>query len=371
MGTAGKNGVAIMGLSGRILTAWLGVILLGGTALAFAAAPATEGAREVPEAFAPLEYLVSGWKGAGVPQANKLKGWEEIHSWAWKFQKGVPVGVTLTLQGNKTLAKALLTQDAATKKYTLTGEDPAKKPVSFVGGFEKDGKTLLLDRVGLTSVGAKQRITLKPNGNLVRYTMTVLEQEEGAPQFKPVFVTSLTKDGESFAAGNTAGTDGPKCIVTGGSATMTVSYQGKTFPLCCSGCRDEFNENPEKYVKKLALRMSTPGKPAAKTASSTNRDDSFDGLTDDAKPKAKAASKTAKAAMKDETPAAKDEPAPAKAGSSEAISKAASLLRLGQNLEKAGKTSAALGYYRQVVKSYATTPSAKLAAERIKALDEK
>jgi len=28
-----------------------------------------------------------------------------------------------------------------------------------------------------------------------------------------------------------------------------VSYQGKTYFVCCSGCRDAFNENPEKFVK--------------------------------------------------------------------------------------------------------------------------
>ncbi len=33
---------------------------------------------------------------------------------------------------------------------------------------------------------------------------------------------------------------------------MTISYQGRTFPICCTGCRDEFNENPEKYIKKAA-----------------------------------------------------------------------------------------------------------------------
>ena len=376
MVTKGKSGVTTMGLSGRILIAWLGVVLFGGDVRADS--PASSENRDVPESLAPLEYLMGGWKGAGIPQANRVRGWDESHSWAWKFQKGVPVGMTLTLQSNKTLAKVLLTYDAVAKKYTLAGEDAAKKPVSFLGGFEKDKKTLLFDRVGLTADGAKQRITLKPNANFVRYALTVLEEEQGAPQYKAIFVSSMTKEGESFAAGNTAGTDGPKCIVTGGAATMTVSFQGKTFPLCCSGCRDEFNENPEKYVKKLALRMSAPGKPAAaKASASANRDDAFEGLADDAKPKAttKGAAKAAgaKVMTKAETPAAKEEPepAPAKPDSSASISKAASLLRLGQNLEKAGKTTGALGYYRQIVKSHAGTPSAKIAAERIKAIEDK
>ena len=31
--------------------------------------------------------------------------------------------------------------------------------------------------------------------------------------------------------------------------TIAVSYNGKTYYVCCSGCRDEFKASPEKYVK--------------------------------------------------------------------------------------------------------------------------
>jgi YHS domain-containing protein len=52
------------------------------------------------------------------------------------------------------------------------------------------------------------------------------------------------KDGESLAGG----TKKPECIVSGGAATMPVSYKGTTYYVCCSGCRDEFLANPEKYI---------------------------------------------------------------------------------------------------------------------------
>ncbi len=45
--------------------------------------------------------------------------------------------------------------------------------------------------------------------------------------------------------------------MTGGAATMTLTYEGKTFPICCTGCRDEFNESPEKYIKKASLLLSS------------------------------------------------------------------------------------------------------------------
>jgi len=54
-----------------------------------------------------------------------------------------------------------------------------------------------------------------------------------------------TREGESFGAAEKK----PECIVSGGLGTSTVSYKGVTYYVCCTGCRDEFNANPEKYVK--------------------------------------------------------------------------------------------------------------------------
>jgi YHS domain-containing protein len=329
--------------------------------------------REIPAPFAPFEYMVGSWKGAGQPSANRVKGWTEKHMWAWKFAKGVPVGMSVVLEGNKSIAKGQLTYDAAQKRYVLEGTDPAGKPVSYSGTVDAKGKTLTLDRAGETDSG-KERLTLFPNANLVRYTIYVLHQEPGAPQFKRVIDIGVTKEGETFAAGSGGG-DAPKCIVTGGAATMTVSYNGKSFPLCCTGCRDEFNDNPEKYLKKAALRLEQgDGKSSAKPVSSSKgKDDgSFDGLVDEpkaAKPRAmpKAADAT-DAPKKGAGTAAAPKEKEKDAAKSKAASRAASQLQIAQNLEKSGKTAAALTYYKQIVKNYPGTAQAKTAAARIKAL---
>jgi YHS domain-containing protein len=243
-------------------------------------------ADEVPTAFLPFEHMVGGWKGTAAPTVNKVKGWQESHGWAWKFDKGRPIGMSLTLEGDKAIAKGLLTFDASAKKYHLDGTDPAGKPIRYVGSLSADGKTLTLDRVGPPAEG-KDRLVVRPNSNRIRYTLQIDRQEPGAPQFKNVISVGLTKEGESFAAGG-GGADLPKCIMTGGASTMTVSYQGKTYPVCCSGCRDEFNDNPEKYAKKAELAArSAPGKgkAAEKPAAKAKDDGSFDGLLDGSKPK--------------------------------------------------------------------------------------
>jgi YHS domain-containing protein len=325
-----------------MVSAWIGVLLMVCAAHGADDAPVAEG-REIPPQFAPFEYLLGSWKGTGQPTANRVRGWDESHAWAWKFEKGKPSALSVTMKGNRVLSKAQLAFDGATQKYTLGGSDPRGKPVAFAGRLDKTGKRLTIDRLGPTSDGAKQQLTLFPNSNFVRYSLWISEQERGAPQFKRTIEAGLTKEGEAFAAGSTA-SNLPKCIVTGGAATMTVSYQGKSFPLCCTGCRDEFNENPEKYIKKAALLAGSSGKgaPLKPSARPSKDDGSFDGLLDEPKSK----------------PDAPDD------GST----KAAALLRLGQNLEKARKPTAALAKYRQIVEEYPNTPAARSAAERIKAL---
>ena len=37
---------------------------------------------------------------------------------------------------------------------------------------------------------------------------------------------------------------------------VPLTYKGETFYVCCSGCRDAFNENPEKYVKEFKAKKA-------------------------------------------------------------------------------------------------------------------
>jgi YHS domain-containing protein len=350
------------------LAGLLGTLISGAAAVA-----AADEGRAIPEPLVPFEHMIGSWKGHGIPTANRLKGWPETHRWAWKFARGVPVGMSVAFEGNKTFTKADLTCDPDGKQYRLEGTDPAGKPVVFAGtyGGTTSSKMLTLERQGATGDG-KDRLILWPNSNLIRYLLWLEHQDPGAPQFKRAVEVGLTKEGESFAAGSSAA-DLPKCIITGGAATMTVSYQGKTYPLCCSGCRDEFNDNPEKYVKKAALRAekaSSKTGAAAALASAGKDDGAFAGFGDAAAPKSKPAPKAGAAPPPPATAEASEAPK-ADDGAAKDEARAVSVLRLGQNLEKAGKPAAALPYYQRVVKEFPATASAKTAAARIKALGGK
>jgi YHS domain-containing protein len=44
------------------------------------------------------------------------------------------------------------------------------------------------------------------------------------------------------------------CIVSGGKGTMPVSFEGQTYYVCCTGCRDYFNENAAAIVAEYASK---------------------------------------------------------------------------------------------------------------------
>jgi YHS domain-containing protein len=384
----------------RSLLAVLVNIALGLTAAGnhLGAAGDESAARDIPAAFAPLEYLVGRWHGQGVPKdssAQQFRGWSETHTWAWIFAQGRPAGLSVSIEGGRVLTAGKLTFDAARKLYRLDGAGgtPALAPVTFEGTLDAAGKLLVLERAEKVAAGSgKTRLSLGPNANFVRYTIHVDRQDAGAPGFRRAFDVGLTKEGESFAGG-AAAAERPKCIVTGGAATLTVSFQGQTYPICCTGCRDEFNENPEKYIKKAASMLKAQAgrtKPAQPASSRVSRfEDAFAGDVPDAKmvaplsnlPTARASDRASAAANKRDAtaitktseagkPAAEIAKKPAATEVSKPADRAAVLLRLGQNVEKAGKTSAALDYYRRIVKDFAGTPASKTAAARIKALQK-
>ena len=359
--------------------------ILSGAATASAAVqPAGGEGRDLPPALAPFEFLIGRWKGQGVPRDNpaqRFRGWTETHTWAWVFRGGKPVAMSVALQGGKLFSKGTLRYEPASKQYLLdatkSGESPQSVP--FKGTLDASGKLLTLQRV---EKGTTERLTLRANSNYVRYTILLDRKEPGAALFQPLTEIGLTKEGESFAAGSSAA-ELPKCIITGGAATLTVSYQGQSYPICCTGCRDEFIENPEKYLKKLALKTSAGGasKAARPSSSRISRfEDAFSGDIDPAESKAgtKMADRPTTTGIDSssfgrETTDQKAKPAPKPDAKSQApdklAAKAATALRFAQNLEKSGKSAAALKSYKQIVKDYPGTPSARVASQRIKAIE--
>ena len=45
-------------------------------------------------------------------------------------------------------------------------------------------------------------------------------------------------------------------VVTGGAGNISVSYAGKTYYVCCSGCKELFDAEPEKVIAEYHARIA-------------------------------------------------------------------------------------------------------------------
>jgi len=213
------------------------------------------------DALQPFNVLVGSWRGNGVPDSGTKEerlanAWNETIAWEWKF-KGDDAWLELTFQKSKNFTKGELrytpekdAKESAPPRFTLTLTHIDKSTSTFVGIFtDKDNKVLTLTRAD-GPAGEEQRMVfnlLHHNRHLYRFET---RPAGTTVAFTRKYQVGATKEGVAFADVP----KGPECIVSGGLGTIRVTYQGKDYWVCCSGCRDEFRADPEKYIKEAAAK---------------------------------------------------------------------------------------------------------------------
>jgi len=200
---------------------------------------------KVKQALGAVQDFIGLWNLEGTQKVGaKVEAWKEKVSWAWKFKEGdVYLTVDFAEGKGKYFSGGELRYDPEKKKYRLALTAADKTEQVFEGDAAKDGG-LKLERKD-AKTGDVYRLTLNTLAEGVRFQVKYERQEGGKGLAQPMFAMNGNKDGESFAGGAKK----PECIVSGGAASIKVSYQGKDYYVCCTGCRDEFNANPKKYAK--------------------------------------------------------------------------------------------------------------------------
>ncbi|CAN5551629.1 hypothetical protein BH10PLA2_BH10PLA2_17690 [soil metagenome] len=195
--------------------------------------------------------FVGEWKGSGAPdkpRADPKDAWSETGEWAWRF-KGNDAALILTIDGGKLNKGGELRYLPEAKRFQFI-EQAADGTKRTYEGERKNGY-LTLDHVDKKS-GETRRLTMNSAGDGLRFIYKSAHKPAGRTLFVRDFQVAFTKKGETFAASEKK----PECVVTGGLGTSTVVHKGTTYYLCCSGCRDAFNENPEKFIKEAEERKS-------------------------------------------------------------------------------------------------------------------
>jgi YHS domain-containing protein len=199
-------------------------------------------------ALEPFNDWIGSWRGVGQPKRGSNKGaWTEEAEWAWKIDRDT-AAIQFDIKDGKQLQNGVLTFDPERKKFRLAAKLPQGESRVYLGERADDGKLVLISSDD--SGNDQHRLTLQ-----LRHEdrLLLLFEAKGAGQsaFARVAEIGYTRKGGNFASAADAG---PKCIVTGGRGTIAVEYKGKTYYVCCTGCKTAFQEDAEAIIAEFTER---------------------------------------------------------------------------------------------------------------------
>lgn len=205
------------------------------------------------KALAAAQSYVGAWRGVGQPKRGSNQGaWSEESEWSWRFDGG-RARLLGAITGDKYFSQWQL--EAGDDKSPLVllatpieNGQPVAEPVRYTGGRANEGLVFTAEEV---KADQPARISLRLVAGGDR--MVALYEKRTGGTFARLAEVGLTRKGSSFAKNAGAGRE---CVVTGGLGTIAVEHEGKKYYVCCSGCRDLFNEDPAGVLKEYRERKA-------------------------------------------------------------------------------------------------------------------
>ncbi len=209
-----------------------------------------------------IQVILGSWKGTTDKQVGDFKALD-APNWVWDFrtERGQPA-LVMKSEKNLYVTEARLTFLPDRQIYQMVAHDKDGKARTLEGEFtspveEFEGDDRRVHRkfkLQLTEVGdAKDalKLTLNQQDNN-RYLMEVEKKKGG--RFQRIVTVGTQREGSSFALSDTDYKD-KTCVISGGLGTSQVSYNGKSYWVCCSGCKAAFDEEPARWVAEFEAKL--------------------------------------------------------------------------------------------------------------------
>ncbi len=211
----------------------------------------------------PLQVLLGAWRGTTRREFEGFKAVDQ-HEWVWDLQSDPKQPSLVMSSGGKSpyIKNASMTWLADTDQFRLELTSPENAKRTFIGEFTKpiadvagdNGKlqrTFALTFTQTEPADAKEQFQYTFNQQENNRYLLEIAKKRGKAAFRRYDTISTQRDGTSFAISDSD--YGEKtCIISAGLGTTQVSYKGRTFWVCCSGCKAAFEEDPERWIKRAA-----------------------------------------------------------------------------------------------------------------------
>ena len=218
--------------------------------------------RLVVAAMDGIQVILGSWKGTTKKEVGDFKALD-TPKWVWDFrtEKGQPA---LVMKSEKSLyvTEARLTFLPDRQVYQMIAHDKEGQTRTLEGQFtspveEFEGDDRRVHRkfkLELTEVGdAKDAMKLTLNQQDNNRYLLVVERKKGG-RFSQVDTVGTQREDTSFALSDTDYKE-KTCVISGGLGTSQVSYNGKSYWVCCSGCKAAFDEEPARWVAEFEAKQ--------------------------------------------------------------------------------------------------------------------
>jgi hypothetical protein len=198
---------------------------------------------------------VGQWRGVGQVRRGSSQGaWTEQAEWAWRFEHG-RAELVAQLDGAKYFSRWQLQAGDKPGEFVVVatpvagdGADKAQ-PRRFTGR-RTEGALVLTDAQAPDARPARIWVRMVAGGDRM---VVLYEKRVGNDVYSRLAEVGSTRKGSAFAK---TAASGPECVVTGGLGTIAVEYQGKKYFVCCTGCRDLFNDDPAGVLEEFRQRKA-------------------------------------------------------------------------------------------------------------------
>jgi len=222
-------------------------------------------AESVLSALQPLQVLLGKWNG------TSRKALLDQPEWIWDFRsdRNQPA-LVMTSDKGAYIREGRLTYLPADQQFQFRYKSPEGEERTLVGTFSEpvqdvpgDDKKLqrtyklLLTEAQPADNGEQWQVAFQQLENN-RYLIE-LDRRRGTGPYQRVDTIHSQREGTSFALSDSD--YGEKtCIISQGLGTMTVSYKGQSYYVCCTGCKAAFEEDPERWIAKWEAKQKMEGK---------------------------------------------------------------------------------------------------------------
>lgn len=212
---------------------------------------------DVKKALKPIQVVLGPWHAI----IDKSKEYEDLQwVWDWKTDRAQPALAMATKEDGAYFKTMRLTYLVEEEKFQMTVADKEGKQRVLQGTFTEEPT----DRPGDDKKQTPQRtfkLLLTETGDAKDRWQIVMNQQENnryllelarlrGKTFVRFDTVASQREGTSFALDDSDFKE-KTCVISQGLGTMQVSHKGKSYWVCCSGCKAAFEEDPEKWIAKF------------------------------------------------------------------------------------------------------------------------